>query len=318
MSNSKYIYANGAIKVAETRLLDKSKLAKLFNAKEEDFKQYLIDMGYGNQANNLEGIINSELVKTKQFLDEVNNNNPVIDLFYLQNDAQNIKVIYKSKIFDLDHKDNFVDTGVIGKEALINYIINEKKDAIPEEYLPLLQDIESKVSNLKNARLISAKIDSCVFGFIFKKLEKYNDETLGYYFKLFIDFANIMTLIRSRALNWGLDKFLEMFVEHGTIEQNDFIEAYSLASDGLVKQFTKYSYGEKLAKGLKAYSEDGNLSKFEKFLDELRLKLMKDYSLEFFSVGPLIYYYLEKQAEAKNIRMIYSNKDTEISDLLEY
>ena len=55
-----------------------------------------------------------------------------------------------------------------------------------------------------------------------------------------------------------------------------------------------------------------------KSFDELKLKIMKDYSLQFSSVGPLVYYYLEKEAEAKNIRLIYSNHETDVADLLSY
>ena len=91
-----------------------------------------------------------------------------------------------------------------------------------------------------------------------------------------------------------------------------------MAGEGLAKHFIKKDYGEKISKCLKAYTEDLDLSKLEKSLDELKLVVMKDFSLQFSTVGPLVYYYLEKQAEAKNIRMIYSNHNTDVSDLLEY
>ncbi len=312
-----YSYASGAVKAAEVNLFDKTKLAKLFRCNDGEFCQALLDMGYG-AGTTLEGIINAELVKTKKFLQGVTPNDDVMNLFYLRNDAQNIKVIYKSKVFDLPHHDNFVDAGVISKDVLLEYILHDNTNKVPDAYVPLLKDIGAKVANIKNARVLSAKIDSCVFAYIFEQLNVHKDEALKVYFQNFINFANIMTLVRCQALKWGLDKFLEMYIENGTIDKDSFVSAYSLASEGLYKHFMKKDYGEKISKGLKVYTEDMDLNHLEKFLDELMLVIMKDYSIKFSTVGPLVYYYLEKQAEAKNIRMIYSNRETDVADLLNY
>lgn len=312
-----YGYASGAIKARETRLLDKTKLAKLFNIKEEDFRNSLVDMGYGATSESLEGIVNAELNATRKFLKTLTPDNPTMDLFYLQNDAQNVKVIYKSKIFGIPN-DNLVDTGVINKTVLVDAIQKENYDHIPNEYAELLKEIAAKAEGVKSARLLSSAIDKCVFKYIFTKLESAKDEALKVYFNTFVNFANILTLIRCQTLNWGLDKFQEMYLPYGTYAKEDFISAYSLAGEGLAKHFIKKDYGEKISKCLKAYTEDLDLSKLEKSLDELKLVVMKDFSLQFSTVGPLVYYYLEKQAEAKNIRMIYSNHNTDVSDLLEY
>ena len=312
-----YGYASGAIKARETRLLDKVKLAKLLNQKDEEFRTSLVDMGYGAASDNLEGIVNFELSSTRKFLASLTPDNPIMDLFYLQNDAQNIKVIYKSKIFGIPN-DNLVDSGVINKNVLVDAIQKENYDHIPNEYAELLREIGHKVEGVKSARLLSSIIDNCVFKYIFGQLENVKDEALKVYFNTFVNFANILTLIRCQTLNWGLDKFQEMYLPYGTYAKEDFISAYSLAGEGLAKHFIKKDYGEKISKSLKAYTEDLDLSKLEKSLDELKLVVLKDYSLQFSTVGPLVYYYLEKQAEAKNIRMIYSNHNTDVSDLLEY
>lgn len=312
-----YVFASGAIKAKETSLLDKTKLSKLFKLNDSEFRSNLIDMGYGTDSDNLEGVVTAELLKTRKFLKGLTPENDVMDLFYLQNDAQNVKVIYKSKVFGIPNN-NYVNTGVIDKDVLIDAIERGNYDHVKDEYAALLKEVAMKTNNIKNARILSATIDNCFFKYIFEKLEEVKDEALKVYFTTFINFANILTLIRCQTLNWGFDKFQEMYLDYGTITKDDFISAYSLAGEGLAKHFIRKDYGEKISKCLKNYSEDLDLSKLEKSLDELKLDVMKAYSLQFSTVGPLVYYYLEKQAEAKNIRMIYSNHETEISDLLSY
>lgn len=314
-----YSYACGAIKGVESTLLDKARLSKLFKLDDEAFKQSLTDMGYGAIGGTLEEIVDAEMAKVKKFFAQVVPDNPVMELFYLQNDAQNVKVIYKSKVFGIPHRDNFVDSGAIDRKVLYEAIMKENYDHIPERYEPLVKTIAGKVANVKNPRVLSATIDSLIFAFIMDELDKkYRDEALRVYYQTFIDFANILTLVRCQALKWGVDKFREMFIERGSIDEDDFIAAYALTGENLSKQFAKKNFGESIAKGLKAYDEDRNLSNLEKYLDELKLKIMKNYSLQFSSIGPLVYYYLEKQAEAKNIRMIYSDREATAGDLLDY
>ncbi|MDD3421958.1 MAG: V-type ATPase subunit [Bacilli bacterium] len=314
-----YSYACGAVKGVESTLLDKAKLSKLFKLEDAQFKQSLADMGYGATGNTLEEIVNGEMAKVKAFFNEVVPGNPVMDLFYLQNDAQNIKVIYKSRMFNLPHNDNFVTTGAINKDLLVDAITKGNYDHIPEAYEPLLKGIAEKTKAIKNPRVLSATIDSCIFEYIMSELNtKYKDEALRTYYVNFINFANILTLVRCQSLKWPLDKFLEMYIGYGTIDKDDFIAAYALTGENLSKHFVKKEYGESIAKGLKAYDDDHNLSNLEKYLDELKLEIMKNYSLQFSSIGPLVYYYLEKQAEAKNIRLIYSDHEADTNDLLNY
>ncbi|HNZ50772.1 MAG TPA: hypothetical protein PKG91_04655, partial [Bacilli bacterium] len=75
---------------------------------------------------------------------------------------------------------------------------------------------------------------------------------------------------------------------------------------------------EKITKALKAYFERPHLNQIEKQLDLLVLELMQEEKNESFTIGPMIYYYLQKVAEAKNIRLLYSSVYFDPNDLLEY
>lgn len=313
-----YGYACGAVKSVENNLLDKSKLAKLVRTSDQEFCKLLSDMNYGSNESTLEELINGEMKKTKSFLETLIPDNDVMEIFYLKNDAQNIKVMYKVKLFKVQYRGGFVETGVLSKQGLEEYIANGKSDKIPEKYYPLLDEIARKVENVTNARVLSSKIDNCIYEFIFKELKRHREEALKVYFTTLINFTNLLTLIRCQSLKWGLDKFLEMFIDGGSIEKNHYISAYTLASESLAKHFLNKDYGEKISKGLKTYAEDMNLNDLERFLDILMLEIMKDYGITLSTVGPLVYYYLEKQAEAKNIRMIYSNRNLDVSTLLTY
>ena len=66
-----YPYANGYIKAIENKLLDRTKLAKLFKTDKEEFYDALLDMGYGVSGSTVEELIESELSVLRKTIDEI-------------------------------------------------------------------------------------------------------------------------------------------------------------------------------------------------------------------------------------------------------
>jgi vacuolar-type H+-ATPase subunit C/Vma6 len=314
-----YPYANGIIKAKENLIFDKSKFSKLIKTEKNDFLKTLVDLGYGNGVNfdGLEDLINHELEDTKKLLDEISPERKYTDLFFLANDALNIKFLYKRKIFGVNHLDIFVSTGTITKDDLHKAILESDLSSLSRDNAKLLNKVNDRVKDLSNPRLISANIDNCVFEYIFEKLKYTFNNTLKTYFQAFIDFANVITMIRCKRLNWNYDQFLEMFLDFGKISENDFKAAYLLQSDEVLGCFKEY-YLEKVSKGLKIYLEKKDINFLERYFDSLIINLMKEYQNDAFEIGPIICYYLKKQAEANNIRIIYASNEIDLNDLIEY
>lgn len=315
-----YPYANGVITALDDKVINKSKFSKLIKLEKGEFLKTLVDFGYGKNAkdkSDLESIIKSELNDTKNMFDSISPNRKFTDLFYLSNDALNIKVLWKMKIFDTNHQSILVDSGKVIKDAYVKAILNDDYSLLDLKIEKLLKEIDSKVSSLENPRLISATIDNLIYNYIFSNITITTNNAIKVYFDTLIDFSNIKSMIRSLKLNWNIDKYLEMFLDNGMISKDDFINAYSVSNDEIIRIFKKY-YNEKLSVGIKNYFDTNNLSKLELYFDGLLIDIMKQYRNDSLNIGPIIYYYIKKEAEAKNIRAIYANKDIELNDLLEY
>ena len=312
-----YAYANGTIKALENNLFDRSKYSKLIKTEKGEFIKTLIDLGYGKAAHatSLEELINSELLSVKELLDEISPQRKYTDLFFLSNDALNIKAIYKMKIFIVKHLDIFMDGGNLSKDALHLAIFQDDYSLLPKEYHQLFKIIDEKCEGLSNPRLVSAIVDNEIFEYIFKSI-KNATEALNVYFKAYIDFANVLTFIRSRALNWSYDKFLEMFLNNGLIREEIFKEAYEQNNETVSRVFIDY-YSDRVLRGLKTYFEKLDLNQLELYFDKLLIDIASEYKNDSFGIGPIIYFYLKKVAESKNIRIIYASTDFTITDLLE-
>lgn len=310
-----YPYANGIIAAIDNRILDLTQFAKLIKVKRSDFINTLIELGYGESHNTqLDTLINNEISRTKALLDEISPQKHFTDLFYLENDVINIKALYKAKIFAIDNK--FIkNLGIFSYPELEDIILNDNLNHLPKDIKKLFTDINTEIADLDNPRLISTRIDNALYRYLLRILEKHRNPILKQYFQARIDIANILTIIRAKALKWDLGQTIEMFIEGGLINKAYLRSAFALKN---INNAFRDFYNGRLDNGLRAYSESGNINDLEKYFDELILEMMAEYRFDPFSIGPIVYYFLKKQAEAKNIRLIYANDDIEINKLLKY
>lgn len=312
-----YPYANGRIAAIEEKILNRNVLSKLPKEPKEILKS-LIELGYGEPtAADLETLISLEMKKVKQLILEISPELRHSDLFFIASDTLNIKTLYKMKIFGLNQEAILVDSGVIPLENLKRAILSDDFTNLDKALVTLLKDINDQIKEEQNPRLISAKIDNLVFQYLFARLKKKPSVILETYYQTFVDLANVKTFIRSHNLNWSNQEFLEMFIFGGKIPQEVLVNLYTAKTEDILKTLETYYNGE-ITKGLKKYYETHDLNSLEQYLDQLMLNIMKEFRFDSFSIGPMIYYYLKKQAEAKNIRYIYANQDVNASMLLDY
>lgn len=313
-----YPYANGVIKSIEGNLLDRVKLSKLAKTDKSDFVPALIALGYGNGVvqDQLLDVINNELVSLKKLLQEISPEPQYTDLFYMTYDAMNLKVLYKEKFFGVTRPDTLSKMGAIDIDLLQEAYSTHDYSQLPKVYQSMLIKLEKNVTEIDNPRKLSAAIDNHVFTFVFKAIRGSQGGALKSYFQAFVDFANVITLLRSRVLLWEPEVVKDMLINGGKIPLSVFEAAYLELGDHFARSFLDY-YEEKITRALKKYQESPNLDKLERTFDSLTLEIVSKFRFDAFGIGPIIYYFLKKLAEAKTIRRIYTESLTDISDLLE-
>lgn len=311
-----YPYANGRIAVIENKILDRSKLLKLTKVEKKDFIPTLIDMGYSESGfTSLEEVIDKEILFIKTLLEEISPDKEFTDLFYLENDAINIKAMYKSKIYGINNPIKFMVYGIFSKAKLEDIIINNNLFGLDNDLKSMFNNINNDLEEVTNPRIVSAIIDNAIYGYLLKVLKKNKNPILKQYFQAKIDLANVLINVRVKRLGWDLAITKDMYIDGGVIKTEELEIAFNLKS--MTNVFSNY-YHNKLSKGLMKYAEDGDVNQLEMYFDELMLDIMSEYKFDAFNIGPIVYYFLKKQAEAKNIRLIYANQNLEISNLIKY
>jgi len=199
---------------------------------------------------------------------------------------------------------------------LVDAVANGQTELVAPQFLPLLDNVRLAAEKAASPRELSARIDAEVFRFAFEAMKGPLRTALRAYFEATVDFANLVTMMRSRSLGWNAESFTEMFLPGGVIPESTYLSAYPLNSEDLPREFREY-YAEKATRSLKKFLETGNLDRLERLLDQALLEIVKESRHDPFGIGPIIFYFLKKNAEAKNIRKIYAEGSVDLADLLD-
>ena len=91
-----YPYTSGIVKSLENKLLSREKLIKIKRTNADEFVKSLKELDYGNpNATNLEELIRYEMKKVKDLIEELSPDSKLTNLFFLEQDDLNIKLLYK-------------------------------------------------------------------------------------------------------------------------------------------------------------------------------------------------------------------------------
>lgn len=304
-----YPYANGIISVIENKVLDRNKLYVLSKYEKKEFIKVLLAMNYGGSGETLEDLIASENNRVKDLLKEISPKKEDTNLFYLVNDAQNIKILYKKKVYNLDKYDLLSENGTMDLEILSQAIIDNNFTNAPKRLKELVTKINSHLTDDINPKNLSSLIDNSIYSYAIKAT---NNHILKKYLTYRIDFNNVISMLRSKNLNWNKSEYFKMFLDNGSISKNVLENVYEASKEELIKCLEVF-YDGKISKVLKKIT---SLDECQLEFERLMLELMKEYKNEPLNIGPVIYYYLLKQAEAQNIRILYSLDKVDIKDLL--
>lgn len=313
-----YPYANGVIKALDLTVLDKSKLVKWMKLDEEAFLKTLVEYGYGNHAFlQLEALIQAELQKTADLFRGIIPDQDHLDLFFFSQDAINIKAYYKKKLFQINSFDLYLPTGTFSKEELEQAIIQDNLGVLPKNKQKLFLAIQTVLEDGCSPKVLSALIDNAIILHALNELKSKPSPALKSYFTHLVDYTNMTTLLRCREIGWDEADLKPMLLDGGTIAKEQFAMAVTQSKEEIWQRFKNEDF-ERIAKAAKIYFETKKIEKAEQYFSLLLLDKMKAYANDAFTIGPLLYYYLKKQAEAQNLRMIFADQDIELNDLLDY
>lgn len=312
MDRSKFIQSSTRLRVMEKELLKSENFIRASETETlEDALRSLSDTVYNKYINKIsspteyEYILKEELTRFYDELFDISPSKIPIRLITLKYFYHNLKVIIKEDIGKKDLKDLYMDIG--------DFDLKEYRDALVKgskknKYFELIQRVEEIYEEKKDPQLIDIYLDNAYFTELLELAEESQVDLFIEYAKNLIDFTNIRTLLRAKKQEKDVEFLRQIIIEGGNVRKETYLDLLNREVSSDTDVFKKLEIYKYIKEALDSFKERGNLSDFEREMDNYFIDLIKD--VKYITYGPEVIFanVLAKEMEIKNLRIILVSK----------
>ncbi|MEX1376939.1 MAG: V-type ATPase subunit [Eubacteriales bacterium] len=306
-------YSVARIKVLEKKILNNDKIERMLSAQDAGraFK-VLIDSEYGGvpaeNPRDFEQMIKSELRNSYELISKITPDEDLSDVFILRYDYQNAKAYLKMRVTGTDEDNAVTDAGKYDAKELREMIFEHDTKGLPEHLAKAINEALKQINIGTTPQKLDTLMDTAYIKYCIDIAKKKKSPFLLEYVQTKIDFANILMMLRVRKMEADFDMFSAAYDEGGLIEFKTFKKAYSQTDEAVPKFFKNTKYSPKLEKKIEEALQKKQTWIFGKYMENTLTAIVGRYNKNIFSVEPVVGYLMEKENEAKVIRLIMTGK----------
>ena len=312
MDKSKFIQSSTRLRVLEKEFLKSENFIRISETETlEDALRSLSDTVYNKYINKLsspteyEYILKEELTNFYDELFDISPSKIPVKLLTLKYFYHNLKVLIKEDIGKKDLKDLYMNIG--------DFDLKEYKDALlkgskKNKYFELITRVEDLYEEKKDPQLIDIYLDNAYFTELLELAKESEVDLFIKYAKNLIDFTNIRTLLRAKKQEKSVEFLRSIIIEGGNVREETYFDLLNRDISSDTDAFKKLEIYKYIKEALDSFKERGNLSDFEREMDNYFIDLIKD--VKYITYGPEVVFAnaLAKEMEIKNLRIILVSK----------
>ena len=222
----------------------------------------------------------------------------------------NFKAFTKGIIKDEDlsrlyYRVGTVDMNLFAEEFEMGKFSNEHFN-YGKEVQFVLEDYKTK----KDSQRVGLLFDQFYYKTLVELVNAFGNDHIREYVQRSIDFTNVKTMFRLKKQNLDYSGKDSAFFEGGNIFMEELKDIYHESVEQIVEILQRKDIGRYLKQGLKDYQESGQLSAFDKAMENFQVNMMRD--TKNMSFGPEILFnvLLSKEIEIRNLRILLAGKIT--------
>ena len=317
MPQPSYAYACARISALEKSLFGRDTVRRMAEGSLEDALRMLTDAKYGNlpdaTGEDVERMIESVRRQTAETVRELSPEPSLTDLFLLQTDAQNLKVLIKARMLNSGDAP-LQEGGLFSREQLTNMVTTAKYELLPEAMRQSLEQLETKLKIAPEPQLVSVMIDYGYHSHCLSASKTVKEPFIRQYFAALCDFDNVITFLRMRAMGAQKEDLRDVLLPSAGVKAEALIDAYELSAETLTRAISGSVVKSALQDGLSKMLVSGSIAMLEKTRDDYLLSLVNEHRHEVMTIFPIVGYYLARDREAKAVRLILTVKRNGLDD----
>ena len=291
MNGTKYANAVGAVRAMENTLLSKSDVDQLISSKSKAEIESILTSKNGASKGD-------DLVSVWEMLREYAPDCKELEILLYKNDFHNLKAVLKGVISNREPSDYYVSPSNVELSVLVEAINKKDYSLLPEYMRKTAEEAYELVTNTLDGQLSDSLIDRSYMEALQKSAEEFGGEFMQRYAQLITASADIKTAYRCSMLNKPSQFMENAICGSRELEKDQLIKAALGGTESLFAFLESTPYSD-VAALLKT-----SAAQYEKWCDDVVLELAETARMQAFGPEPLAAYYIAKEAEIKNLRIL--------------
>lgn len=306
MRETEYAYGVGRVRANENALLSAADTEQLISAPNyKDALRILADNGWKapeDGSTDFTEMLEHESQKTWQLITEAVPDINEVDALIISNDFHNLKAALKA-MFSNEASSIFFVTPSVVPAALIDEAVDAKHFELLPEYMQAPAEAAyDAVVRLKSGRRADIVLDVAALNTKLQMSKSSGSALLLEITQLNNAAVNIKTAVRCAKMGKDADFMHRAMCESEILENDELIEA-ALSGETELINYLSTSFVEGAAEQLEVGAVE-----FEKWCDDAVAEKVQRARFTAFSLDPIVAYYINKDTEIKNARIILSAK----------
>ena len=297
MTDAGLLYQNAIVKSREGTLLGADRLQRVSDAADlEEAIRLLVEAGYPAISSPDEMLFAAEK-EAATFFKSCMTAGYGLELFLIADDYHNAKVAAKARFFG-GAKDAYKVEGFLPIACIEEALEKEEYKDLP---VPMAEAFSSLSALSAKEELYPSDLDALLDKAAFREIAdkgKGAHRTIKRYFALLADLKNISVAYRAGKASLGKEKTRAMLLPYGSLAEKDLLLIREFGVDAA----EKIRPNADLIGALDAIKE--GITAYETYADDVLLALLKKERYDMFSPAPIAGFYVGKQREILNVRLI--------------
>mgnify|MGYP000889091487 CR=1 FL=1 len=302
MAQEEYAYAVATVRIKENTLLGTDFLEQQLSAQSyESVRRQLVEHGWlSADFENDDKALQKHLVDSWNLLMEVAPEPELFDALVLKNDFHNLKAALKCSFTNNSPKPFFIKPCLYDTDEIEHAVTERQFDQLPVLLIDAAQNAHRVFINTQDGQYADVIIDTAALNAIRNAGRRSHSAMIDTATELVCAAANIKTVVRAIKTNKDMHFLDSAVCECDTLDKTTLIAAALKSEDALRDYLHSTPYDEAV--------QNSSLSALEKWFDDRLMEIIKSAKSLFFGPEPLAAYYLARETEIRNIRILLSGK----------
>lgn len=316
MPTDNFPYAVGRVRILENSLLGSARIQRLTELPYAEALRQLSDWGFAADypvRTDPDGMIDFRRGEVRAEIAEITPKPQLTDLFYLDIDATNVKLLMKNKLLGGENGDEVqLAAGLFAPDVLRAAVDSGDYAALGPVLDKGLRAVGDEMKKRVDPRILSAGVDNAFFAHIQAVLAKEHNRFCTLYFTSKIDFINVLGVLRARELGWDETDYAPMIVPGGQIPAENLRGAVGADGESFGRLLFAGDNAEAIRQAVSLY-RSGSLEEARGVIHASLLSLARGEHYDSFGIGPIAYYLLANEDECRALRVMFAKKRAQVN-----